>query len=129
MTNPNPEPTVRWVLFSWRGRLGRKSYLWAAALLLIAQIYLFTTAAGLDANLESHMMPLGFSSIALWLVSAWALFAMTIKRLHDIDWSPKLAIAIFLPLVSLIFLVAMMMIPGSQQTNAHGPPPFPKDKQ
>ena len=128
MTTPLPEPTVKWVLLSWRGRLGRASFFWGAALLMIAQIYLFIMAAGIDKNIENDLLSLGFGAIFLWLLSAWALYAMSIKRLHDIGQSGKFAICIFIPFASLLFLLAMMIIPGSQETNEHGPPPFPKEK-
>ncbi len=126
MIDPLPEPTIKWVLVSWKGRLGRQSFSWAAALLMIAQVYLFVMATGLDSKNENDMLLLGFGAIFLWLASAWALFAMSIKRLHDIGYSGILAVCIFIPGISLLFLLAMMLIPGSQDTNEYGPPPFPK---
>lgn len=126
MTSPLPEPTVKWVLTSWRGRLGRRSYFLGAALLAVAQVYLFVAAAGMDSGVESDMLTLGFGAIFLWLASAWALLAMSVKRLHDIGFSTKLSVLIFFPVLSLLFLIAMMLIPGSQETNEHGAPPFKK---
>lgn len=124
MTTPLPEPTVKWVLTSWRGRLGRRSYFWGAALLAVAQVYLFVAAAGLDSGVKSDMLALGLGAIFLWLASAWAILAMSVKRLHDIGFSAKLSVLVFIPVLSLLFLIAMMLIPGSQETNEHGPPPF-----
>jgi len=126
MTAPLPEPTVKWVLTSWRGRLGRRSYFWGAALLVVGQVYLFTTAFGMDNTDTSDMLTLGFGAIFLWAASAWAIHAMSVKRLHDIGYSPMLSICLFIPGASFLFLIAMMLIPGSIKTNEHGPPPFPK---
>jgi uncharacterized membrane protein YhaH (DUF805 family) len=126
MKNSPPNPTIKWVLLSWQGRLSRSGFFWAAALLLIAQVFLFVKGAGLDSKVEQEMLVLGFGGIFLWLASAWALFAMSIKRLHDIGQSGNFAICVFIPFISLLFLLAMMIIPGSQETNKHGLPPFPK---
>ncbi len=124
-----PEPTVKWVLFSWQGRLGRQSYFWAAMLLILVQIYMLTKAAGFDQSNHDQMVQLGFGAIFVWLATAWAAYAMTLKRIHDIGWPNYYAFGIFLPMFSMLFIFAMMLVPGSPETNQHGPPPFPKDKQ
>ncbi len=123
-----PEPTVKWVLFSWQGRLGRQSYFWAAMLLILVQIYMLTKAVGLDQDNHEQMVGLGFGAIFIWVATAWAAYAMTLKRIHDIDWPSYFAFGIFLPMFSMLFIFAMMVVPGSPETNRHGPPPFAKDK-
>ena len=93
----------------------------------IVQVYLFVKASGMDTHDDGLMVKLGFGAIFLWMLSAWALYAMSYKRLHDIGYPGKFAVLIFVPFISLLFLFAMMVIPGSQQTNEYGPPPFAKE--
>ncbi len=127
MSTPPPEPTVAWVFLSWRGRLGRQSYFLGAALMLVAQIYILIIAADTNRDDGGQMMALGFGVVIFWLFCAFALLAMTIKRLHDVNLPPILAAALLVPMFSMILVVMMMALPGSQEHNEHGPPPFGKE--
>ncbi|MCF6322644.1 MAG: DUF805 domain-containing protein, partial [Rhizobiaceae bacterium] len=61
-----------------------------------------------------------------WRLAAWVLLAMTIKRLNDLNLPALAAIGLFFPMVSILFVILLMALPGFDQTNEHGPPPFPK---
>lgn len=60
------------------------------------------------------------------LLSFWGLLALCTKRLHDLGWSVGAIALLFVPPVMMVFLLILAIMPGSQETNAHGPPPFPK---
>ena len=122
--NKQPEPTIKWVFTSWQGRLGRQSYFLAAALMMVIQIFILVKATQLDRNNETHMLTLGFGLIAFWLVCAWAMLAMTIKRLHDINQPSILAVGLLMPMLNMVLLIAMMAMPSYPESNEHGPPPF-----
>jgi len=126
MAKPLPEPTVKWALFNWRGRLGRRSYGWGAALVLVIQIYIMINLMRADQGAENQMVTWGLVLMGFWLMATWAILAMTIKRLHDLNVPAQFALGIFVPMLGMLFVLIMMILPGSRETNEHGPPPFPK---
>jgi uncharacterized membrane protein YhaH (DUF805 family) len=118
------EPSVWWALFSYRGRLGRKSYFLGGLLMLVVHIYIILNLVQVDRNNREMMAVWGFVLIGFWFVSLLAVLALTVKRLHDLNLSGAWAILLFIPAVTVIFVVFIMLKPGSRQNNAHGPPPF-----
>ena len=68
----------------------------------------------------------GFVILAVWIASAWAAFALAFKRLHDIGLPGILAFGLLIPAVSIIAFLLLAFLPGSPDTNRHGPPPFPR---
>ncbi len=122
-----PTPSVWWALFSFRGRISRQSYFLGAALMLVVHFYIMLNVAQADQNNSNFMAAWSFVLVGYWLLSLVAMLALTAKRLHDLNLSGRWLILLFLPMISMIFVVMMMVMPGSQQTNRHGPPPFPKN--
>jgi len=122
---PDHPPTVRWVLFGFRGRIGRKSF-WLAALLMIL-IQAVAIAQIVSIPEESPAFVLwGFVILAIWIASAWAAFALAVKRLHDLDLPGILAFGLLIPAVALVAFLLLAAIPGRPEANKHGPPPFPR---
>lgn len=126
MSAPLPEPTVRWVFTSWRGRLSRKSYFLGAMLMLVAQIYIIIQVGNADQENDNIMTIWGLVLIVSWAVSLYFLAAMTVKRLHDMDRPAWFAMFLPIPWLGMLLVLACMILAGSQKTNAHGPPPFPE---
>ncbi|MBL4732538.1 MAG: DUF805 domain-containing protein [Rhizobiaceae bacterium] len=62
------------------------------------------------------------------VASFWSVLALSIKRLHDIGWSVGLIICLFLPPIAMVSILILAVMPGSQATNQHGPPPFPENR-
>lgn len=71
------------------------------------------------------LVGLGLALIVAGLVSIWGVLALSAKRLHDLGWSIGVIILLFVPMVTMVFLLILAIMPGSQETNPHGPPPFP----
>jgi uncharacterized membrane protein YhaH (DUF805 family) len=136
MTPPDHPLTVKWLLFGFRGRIGRKSFILAALLLLLAQLALFSYAIGFaqegqqpgQVRLDSGSSALfGFVLLGSWIASAWALLALAVKRLHDLGLPVVLGIVLLIPALSGIAWILLAALPSKQETNEHGPVPFPKD--
>lgn len=136
MTSPDHPLTVKWLLFGFRGRIGRKSFLLAALLLLLVQLALFSYAAGFaqegqepgQYTLDSGGSVLvGFALLGSWIASAWALLALAVKRLHDLGLPVVLGVVLLIPAISGIAWILLAALPSKQETNEHGPVPFPKD--
>lgn len=118
-----PIPTVRWVLFGFGGRIGRQSF-------ILGQLFMMALGGVVIARIvavrddETQLALWGLALISLVLIAACSMFALTIKRLHDLGFPGALSILLFVPTVNLVMLMLLMVVPSSSETNRHGPPPF-----
>ncbi len=128
--------TVSWVLFGFAGRIGRKSFLLGALLLVLIQAALLAYAsrfAGPDTGVGQVTLTgadaflVGLLMLGSWFATAWALLAMAIKRLHDLDLPAALAICLIIPAVAFFAWLFLAIMPSKQVTTRHGPPPFPRN--
>lgn len=76
---------------------------------------------------SADLVGLGLALIAVGLASIWGVLALSAKRLHDLGWSIGVIVLLFVPMVTAVFLLILAIMPGSQETNPHGPPPFPDE--
>lgn len=133
MSEPLPQPTVKWLYTSFRGRIGRKSFALGALLLLLVQIALFAWVLSFgdgDGSVEledGEALLVGFVVLGFWAFAAWGLLAMSVKRLHDLNLPGLLAVVLLVPAVALLGWLFLAFMPGSRETNQHGPPPFARD--
>ena len=118
-----PAPTVRWVLFGFRGRIGRQSYI-LGQLLMIALFAVIVARIVAVQGDESQTVFWGLAMIALGCASFVSMIAMTVKRLHDLGYPGALAAILFVPTVNFIAVIVLMILPSSPEANEHGPPPF-----
>ena len=125
MTENQTDFTVRWALFSFKGRIARQSF-WIGALLIIAvQGLILTRLLATNDGQESSIMwaiTLFFS----WPISIWMGLALAVKRLHDINASAFFAVLMFFPFLSTLLLLALAFVPSDREANKHGAPPFPR---
>lgn len=127
MGSSQPVVSIFWVFFGWRGRLSRQSYMLGAILMVLIQVIIIAQILLVDNENEPKLAMWGLILFASWIVSAYCLLAMTAKRLHDLDMPGMLTAITLLPGINSFFVIAMAVLPGSQNTNEHGPPPFPRD--
>lgn len=71
------------------------------------------------------LVGLGLAMIVAGIASLWGVLALSAKRLHDLGWSIGVIVLLFVPMVTAVFLLILAIMPGSQEANPHGPPPFP----
>ncbi len=107
-----------WLLFGLKGRASRQSY-WLAYTLLIC----------LNAAIVGQLFggeEASFSRIAetvgplIILATIYSNLAVTVKRLHDVGYSGFLSIAMFVPIVNLVFTIWVGILPGTAGPNAYG---------
>ena|SRR6478735_7056281 len=70
------------ILFSFKGRIGRRTY-WLAMLALIVAVLVLTFAPFLLNSEEAAVLMLALTSQFIWLLSLWPILAVGAKRLHD----------------------------------------------
>lgn len=126
MSSMFPEASMRWLFLSWKGRIGRQSYILGAALLIVLQIYILLEVglAG-QGNAGSNIMAAwGFLMIGSWIASIIGLLALNVKRMHDAGFPTYWVGCFMIPAAGTLFSIYLMFVPGTQETNQYGPPPF-----
>lgn len=142
--NHSGPQSVWWALFSLKGRIRRLTYALASFLLILAHWFVIAQIVAAVASDNASGQEIGSRGIiwvlllgGLLLVSAWVMFALNVKRLHDIGFPGWPAALVFAPLLALIdpnlvsrasslaTLLAMGLCfwPGNPQDNPYGPPP------
>ena len=113
------DPTSpRWLLFSFEGRIGRRSWwLWSAAVLIGLSIYL-------TAVLRIAGLPKGTTDLLVTLLLVWPALAISVKRWHDRDKPGWWALIAFVPVVGWIWaLIENGLLRGSDGVNRFGTEP------
>jgi uncharacterized membrane protein YhaH (DUF805 family) len=72
------------ILFSFEGRIGRRTY-WLATLALIVAVLVLTFSPFLLDSEAAAVLMLALTSQLVWLLSLWPMLAVGAKRLHDRD--------------------------------------------
>jgi uncharacterized membrane protein YhaH (DUF805 family) len=70
------------ILFSFDGRIGRRTY-WLAILALIVAVQVLTFAPFLLESEGWAVLIIALTSQSIWLLSLWPMVAVGSKRLHD----------------------------------------------
>lgn len=108
-----------WLFFRFSGRVNRAAYFLAGLLLAVVQAFLLYRFM-----LVTEDSPAGQGwAVAFWIVmivAIWANIALSVKRLHDIDKPGLIALALFIPVISIIAFIALCLIPGNPGPNQYG---------
>jgi len=111
--------TLLWLFFRFPGRVGRAVYVLAFLFMLMVVSF----------PLYQYMrVPTGTSVSEAWstvfgltfIVFLWAHVATSVKRLHDMGKPGLMAIALFIPIVSLIAFLVLCLFPGDEGRNQYG---------
>ena len=110
------DPTSpRWLLFSFDGRIGRRSWwLWGAAVMIGMAMYL-------TAVLRIAGMSKDTTVLLVNLLLLWPALAISVKRWHDRDKSGWWVLVYLIPLIGLLWtLLANGLVRGSAGPNRFG---------
>lgn len=118
-------PTLTWLFFGFRGRIARKSYILSVLFLLLPQFIMLGQMVQNSQN-STALVFWFLVWITTVVATLWSLFALAVKRLHDLGVTGWLALIILFPTINWIFLLALAFVPSKQETNEWGPPPFPR---
>jgi uncharacterized membrane protein YhaH (DUF805 family) len=114
-----------WLFTGLRGRLDLVTYRWALCLVLsIVGLAAHLTHGSAGAGSEPMPLMFVFTDTVVAIPAAFALFALAVKRCHDMDWHGATALMIFVPVVGLAFLFVLLCgQDGSTGPNRYGPDP------
>ncbi len=107
---------------SFKGRIGRMRYLaWSLALLFIfVGVMAGISAITMVADTLGSILLVG-AVIGMLVISA----QIGVQRLHDMGWSGWLWLLNVVPIISSVFWIVMLVVPGPAGSNRYGPPPPP----
>lgn len=108
-----------WLFFRFSGRVNRAAYFLAGLLLAVVQGFLLYRFM-LVAEESSGGQGWAFAFWIMMILAIWSNIALSVKRLHDIDKPGLIALALFIPVISIIAFIALCLIPGNPGPNQYG---------
>ena len=105
-------------LFSINGRLRRKEYFLRFIFFMVGITVLGARVENLD---ENSVLAIGLSFIIIFILVL--LFMQDIKRLHDMNKSGWLVLINFIPIINLVFMIYLLLNPGTDGENRFGEDP------
>lgn len=109
-------------VLSIEGRIGRLRYLaWTLALLVtvVAAMGVFSLLFYQSPMFTGLMMAI--AAVCFVTIN----IQINVQRLHDLGWSGWLWLLNLVPLVSAVFALLLLVLPGNAGHNQYGPPPPP----
>jgi uncharacterized membrane protein YhaH (DUF805 family) len=116
-------PGLVWLFFGTSGRIARRSFSLATFFLLLLHVFVIIQLIKADDNSAS----LVWWTLVLFVIAAvslWCIFALIVKRLHDIGVTGFLSLAIVFTGMYFIAFIVLSLWPSQSATNKYGPPPF-----
>lgn len=107
---------------TFAGRARRKEY-WLYVLLYFIMT-LVLAAIGASLGSEESRQSLDMLSTVIGLVLLLPTLAVTARRLHDTNRSGWWMLIAFLPIIGTIWLLVLMVLPGTNGPNKHGEDPL-----
>ena len=111
--------TMNEILFSFKGRIGRKTY-WMFFLAFMVVLFLLVgvfSAMGLNENIMAVVM------LVLYIPAIWMSLAVQVKRWHDRDKSGWWVLISFIPIIGPLWaFVENGCLAGDDGVNSFGPP-------
>lgn len=126
------EPASATRLFAWNSRIGRARFVAYGFSGLAFAIFYFVVVGAIERSLGVQYRPgdltgWGHTAIVL-LAPALALVNATRRRLHDFDVSAWWAFFLLFPFLQFVFLIYLLVAPGTAGSNRFGPVPPPTER-
>ncbi len=110
-----------WVFFGFRGRISRQAY-WLAFFFIVVILGLALQPT-IDPETGTLSLRGSGLAIAVMLIALVANIAIGVKRLHDFNAPGLLAVALFVPGLSVIATLIIGLLPGNPCPNRFGDAP------
>jgi uncharacterized membrane protein YhaH (DUF805 family) len=117
---PLPEKDrLLWLFFRLSGRVSRAAYVLGFLLMMVVMSFPVYQLMRVDPESTAAMLwVLAFGATVIAFV--WSHFALSVKRLHDLDRPGILVLTLLIPVVSIVAFVAFCIMPGSPGPNQYG---------
>jgi uncharacterized membrane protein YhaH (DUF805 family) len=105
-------------------RIGRLELLfWLVASNLVAGILLVIVASLTNTAIEFDRTGHPWAQALCYIAAVVVILRAVVSRFHDIGWSGRAVVLMFVPLVDIVALLLLMVIPGQKRPNLYGDPP------
>jgi len=108
-----------WLFFSFSGRVSRWVYFLAIMLVTIVVVFPYYRFLLVPDESEAAAM-WGTTFVLVFAASLWPHVALSVKRFHDFNREGFFAIALFIPVVSVITFFILCLYPGDRGANRFG---------
>jgi uncharacterized membrane protein YhaH (DUF805 family) len=108
-----------WLFFSFSGRVSRWVYFLAIMLVTIVVVFPYYRFLLVPEESEAAAM-WGTTFVLVFAASLWPHVALSVKRFHDFNREGFFAIALFIPVVSVITFFILCLYPGDRGANRFG---------
>ena len=117
---PSIAARLLWVFFSVNGRIGREVYWLAWIAINCAVVTLaFSQITADRQNGRMVIEPRGLSAVIL-VLSMPTLICVSVKRLHDMNFSGLFALALLIPALNIFATILLGIMPGKPGPNRYG---------
>lgn len=107
-------------------RIGRLEFVfWCGAPIVAGSIVLDIVAAAVGASeVRAGGAPLHGLFAIVVLAASIVILKAEVSRLHDLGWPGWTVLLAFVPLVSILVFLALLLAPGQKTNNPYGDPPM-----
>jgi uncharacterized membrane protein YhaH (DUF805 family) len=108
-----------WLFFRFNGRLGRAAFVLTAMFWVVVvsfPLYQFMRVSPDSTAAQAWSAVFGMT----FIVFLWVHVASAVKRLHDMGKPGIMAVALFIPVVSIVAFIALCLFPGDAGRNRYG---------
>lgn len=120
----HPPLNLKWLFFSFKGRIARQSFILAQVFLLTILILIIRQIILIGDGANPQIGQWGLVLLVALIFSVYCSLATAIKRLHDLNL-PWIALALlFLPMLNMALILYLMCKSSFPDANEHGEPPF-----
>lgn len=122
----HPPLNLKWLFFSFKGRIARQSYVLAQIFLLIILVFIVRQIVLVENENDPKFWQWGLVLFAALILSTYCSLTITVKRLHDLNLPWIAVVLLFVPMLNFILFIFLLAKPSFPQTNEYGDPPFGK---
>jgi uncharacterized membrane protein YhaH (DUF805 family) len=100
---------------------------WCGAPIIVGSLVLTIVAlsvGAVDVDIQSGDPKLRSLLAPVALLASIVILKAAVSRLHDLGWPGWVVLLAFVPLVDILFFLALLTVPGQKKTNAYGAPPM-----
>ncbi len=106
-------------------RIGRRELLfWYIASVAACGIGLATVAILTNTEIELGRTRYPWSQGLVLIAASLIILRAQVSRFHDIGWSGRAVLLMFVPLINLLTLLLLLFWPGEKRPNEYGDPPL-----
>ncbi len=119
-----PPANYTQIFFSFDGRIGRRQYWVALALIVLPVIILASLAAMLATSAGQRTLHVELVLLVMSFIPLlWASLAVASKRCHDLNWSGWWSLNCLIPAGGFLFFVFLGLLRGTRGPNEYGQEP------